>query len=119
MKSHCSRLHVPAALSSVLAVGAMNAQGLPFDFSNWGDAYQTQGILAPGENILGAAPGGGTALKSGTSFATPIVSGIVALLLSLQLQRGEQPNPHAVRDAILKSALPCNPVRRTTLVRKK
>jgi cyanobactin maturation PatA/PatG family protease len=87
----------------------MNALGLPFDFSNWGEAYQTQGILAPGENIQGAESGSGIALlKSGTSFATPIVSGIVALLLSVQLQRGEKPDPHAVRDAILKSALPCN-----------
>ncbi|MGJ5675481.1 MAG: PatA/PatG family cyanobactin maturation protease [Nostochopsis sp.] len=105
----CQCLHVPAALPSVLAVGAMNTQGLPFDFSNWGETYQTQGVLAPGENILGAVPGGGTALKSGTSFATPIVSGIVALLLGIQLQRGEKPDPHAVRDAIFKSALPCNP----------
>jgi cyanobactin maturation PatA/PatG family protease len=104
----CQCLHVPAALPSVLAVGAMNAQGLPFDFSNWGETYQTQGILAPGENILGAIPGGGTAPKSGTSFATPIVSGIVALLLSIQLQRGEQPDSQAIRDAILQSALPCN-----------
>jgi len=104
----CQCLHVPAALPSVLAVGAMNAQGLPFDFSNWGEVYQTQGILAPGENILGAEPGGDTSLRSGTSFATPVVSGIVALLLSIQLLRGEKPNPHAVRDAILKSALPCN-----------
>jgi len=105
----CECLHVPAALPSVLAVGAMNAQGLPIDFSNWGNIYQNQGILAPGENILGAEPGGGTAPKSGTSFATPIVSGIIALLLSLQLGRGEKPNPHAIREAILKSALPCNP----------
>ena len=105
----CRCLHVPAALPSVLAVGAMNAQGLPIDYSNWGDTYQNQGILALGENILGAEPGGGTSLRSGTSFATPIVSGIVALLLSLQLSRGEKPNPHAVREAILKSALPCNP----------
>jgi cyanobactin maturation PatA/PatG family protease len=104
----CQCLHVPAALPQVLAVGAMNAQRLPFDFSNWGEAYQTQGILAPGENILGAVPGGGIARKSGTSFATPIVSGIVALLLSIQLKHGEKPNPQAVRDAILKSALPCN-----------
>ncbi len=104
----CECLHVPAALPSVLAVGAMNAQGLPFDFSNWGETYQHQGILAPGENILGAEPGGGTAINSGTSFATPIVSGIVALLLSLQLKRGNKPDPHAIRDAILKSALPCN-----------
>lgn len=105
----CPCLHVPAALPGVLAVGAMNAQGLPFDFSNWGETYQTQGILAPGENILGAQPGGGTATKSGTSFATPIVSGIVALLLSVQIQQGEKPDPHAVRDAILQSALPCQP----------
>jgi hypothetical protein len=104
----CQCLHVPAALPSVLAVGAMNAQGLPFDFSNWGDVYQTQGILAPGENILGAEPGGRIARKSGTSFATPIVSGIVALLLSIQLKHGEKPNPQAVRDAILKSASPCD-----------
>ena len=105
----CPCLHVPAALPSVLAVGAMNAQGLPFDFSNWGETYQNQGILAPGEDILGAVPGGGTTLKSGTSFAAPIVSGIVALLLSIQLNRGEPPNPQAIRDAILNSALPCNP----------
>lgn len=104
----CQCLHLPAALPTVLAVGAMNAQGLPLDFSNWGKVYQEQGILAPGENILGAVPGGSTALKNGTSFATPIVSGIVALLLSLQIQHGESADPQAVRAAILQSALPCN-----------
>jgi cyanobactin maturation PatA/PatG family protease len=107
----CDCLHVPAALESVLAVGAMDAQGNPIGFSNWGDAYQSQGILALGENILGAIPGGETVAKTGTSFATPIVSGIVALLLSIQLQRGEKPDPHAIRDAILRSALPCNPAK--------
>jgi cyanobactin maturation PatA/PatG family protease len=104
----CDCLHVPAALESVLAVGAMDAQGNPIGFSNWGKAYQNQGILALGENILGAIPGGRTAAKTGTSFATPIISGIVALLLSIQLQRGEKPDPHAIRDAILQSALSCN-----------
>ncbi|QIR36090.1 PatA/PatG family cyanobactin maturation protease [Tolypothrix sp. PCC 7910] len=104
----CDCLHVPAALESVLAVGAMDAQGNPIGFSNWGQAYQNQGILALGENILGAVPGDGTAVKTGTSFATPIVSSIAALLLSIQLQRGEKLNPHAIRDAILQSALPCN-----------
>jgi cyanobactin maturation PatA/PatG family protease len=104
----CDCLHIPAALESVLAVGAMDAQENPIGFSNWGQAYQNQGILALGENILGAIPGGGTATKTGTSFATPIVSGIVALLLSIQRQQGEKPDPHAIRDAILQSALPCN-----------
>lgn len=105
----CACLHVPAALPAVLAVGAMDEQGKPIDFSNWGESYQTQGILAPGENILGAQPGGGTTRLSGTSFATPIATGIAALLLSLQIQRGEKPDPQKVREAILKSALPCTP----------
>jgi cyanobactin maturation PatA/PatG family protease len=104
----CECLHIPAALPTVLTVGAIDAQGNPMNSSNWGEAYQTQGILALGENILGAVSGGGTAVKSGTSFATPIVSGIVALLLSIQLQQGNQPNPHAIREVILNSALPCN-----------
>ncbi|TVP61688.1 MAG: PatA/PatG family cyanobactin maturation protease [Nodularia sp. (in: Bacteria)] len=104
----CDCLHVPTALESVLAVGAMDFSGNPISFSNWGQVYRSQGILAPGENILGAIPGGGTAARSGTSFATPIVSGLVALLLSIQLQRGQKPDPHAIRKAILKTALPCN-----------
>ncbi len=56
----CDCLHVPAALRAVLAVGATDARGYPLDFSNWGKTYQSQGILALGENILGAKPGGGT-----------------------------------------------------------
>lgn len=104
----CNCLHVPAALPSVLAVGAMNANGKPLDFSNWGETYQTQGILAPGENIAGAKVGGGTQRLSGTSFAAPIVSGVAAMLLSLQREQGENPDPHKIRQLLLQSALPCD-----------
>ena len=104
----CDCLHVPAALPAVLAVGATDRSGKPLDFSNWGETYQRQGLLAPGENILGARPGGGTQRLSGTSFAAPIVTGVAALLLSLQLQQGKDPDPLAVREALLASALPCN-----------
>jgi subtilisin family serine protease len=105
----CDCLHVPAALSSVLAVGAMDSQGKPSDFSNWGTAYQSKGLLAPGENILGAKPGGGTDRLNGTSFAAPIVSGVAALLLSLQVQRGKPPDPHGIRKLLLQTATPCDP----------
>ncbi len=105
----CECLHVPAAISSTLAVGAMDSKGLPLDFSNWGETYQNNGILALGQKLKGAAPGGGVTTKCGTSFATPIVSGIVALLLSIQKQMGDKPDPHAVREAILQSAHPCIP----------
>lgn len=103
----CDCLHIPGALPSVLAVGAMNSLGLPLEGTNWGVKYQDQGILAPGKNILGAIPGGGTTTSSGTSYATPIVSGVAALLLSLQLKRGLKPDPKVVREAILGSAIGC------------
>ena len=104
----CECLHVPAALPTVLAAGAMGENGQPLDYSNWGENYQTQGILALGENILGAEPGGGTRQLSGTSFATPVVSGVAALLMSLQLQREEKPDSQKVRTALLKTAIPCH-----------
>lgn len=103
----CRCLHVPGALPSVLAVGAMNASGEPVDFSNWGDHYQGQGVIALGEHVLGAKYGGGTVSYSGTSVAAPIVAGVAGLLLSWQLAQGRTPDPHAVRRAILTSALGC------------
>lgn len=105
----CECFHVPAAIPTVLAVGAMDEEGKPIDFSNWGNAYKYKGILAPGVNILGAKPGSGTNRLSGTSFATPIVSGIAALLLSLQLERGEKPDPQKIATALLSTATPCTP----------
>lgn len=105
----CECLHIPAALPSVLAVGAMNDQGYPLDFSNWGREYSTQGLLAPGHDVPGAKAGGGTIRLSGTSFATPLVSAVAALLLSIQRERGIEPSPSKVREALIKSALRCHP----------
>lgn len=105
----CECLHVPAALRSVLAVGAMGSNGEPLESSNWGQAYQAKGILAPGESILGAVPGGGTAQSTGTSFATPIVSGVAALLLSIERQSGKKMDPLSIGAILLKSARPCSP----------
>ncbi len=103
----CSCLHVPGALPTVLTVGAMDDDGEPMEFSNWGSEYQNKGLLAPGVNILGALPGNRVTTRTGTSFATPIISGVVALLLSLQKAHGLEPNVQIVRDSILESALGC------------
>ncbi|HAX79128.1 MAG TPA: peptidase S8 [Cyanobacteria bacterium UBA11372] len=101
---------IPAVLPGVLTVGAMRDDEQPFKFSNYGGNYESEGVLAFGENILGAQPGTDEpARKKGTSCAAPIVTGTAALLMSMQLQRGEKPNAEAIRTAILNSAIPCNP----------
>ncbi|WP_435253611.1 PatA/PatG family cyanobactin maturation protease [Streptomyces sp. 1222.5] len=103
----CFCSHVPACLPSVLAVGAYDDLGDPLESNNWGEEYQRQGILAPGENVLGAVPGSGTGRVSGSSFATPIVTGVAALLLSLQVEAGREPDPLRVRQVLLDSADAC------------
>jgi hypothetical protein len=101
---------VPAVLPNVLAVGMMKDDGQPANYSNWGGQYQQQGILAPGENIIAAQPGTDKpARQEGTSLSAPLMTGISALFMSLQLQRGEQPNAEAVRQALLNSVIPCDP----------
>jgi len=103
----CFCNHVPAALDPVLAVGAVDDDGRPLDMSNWGPAYRGHGILAPGANILVAAPGGQVIRRSGTSLAAPVVSGVAALLLSLQLQEGLEPDPSSVGALLVETASPC------------
>ena len=103
----CECLHVPGALPSVLAVGAMNLQGEPLPFSNWGAAYQEHGLLAPGERITGASLNGRVAQYSGTSFATPIVSGVAGLALSTATKTESMPSSSVLRAALLGSTVSC------------
>jgi len=48
-------------------------------FSNFGSCLD---IFAPGSNITSTIPGGGTAVYSGTSMASPHVAGVAAVVLS-------------------------------------
>ncbi|MFF4155389.1 S8 family peptidase [Streptomyces sp. NPDC001678] len=68
--------HSPAAALQALAVGATNRMDQMTDFTSYGPCAR---ILAPGEEILSLRVGGGTTTKSGTSQATPFVTGVAAL----------------------------------------
>ncbi|MDJ0841340.1 MAG: PatA/PatG family cyanobactin maturation protease [Acidobacteriota bacterium] len=105
----CDCLHFPAAVPTVLAVGAMDADNVPLCNSNWGDVYREQGILAPGKNIVGPSTGGRIRTATGTSFAGPIVAGVAALLMSLQVKHGHEVSAARIREAILETALRCDP----------
>jgi hypothetical protein len=101
----CKRIQLPGAFPLVLAVGALNTHGEPLTTNNWSDVHAPYTLLAPGEAITSAVAGGGISFGTGTSFATAIVSGIAALLLSLQVKHGRDPNPREVRGALLNSAI--------------
>jgi hypothetical protein len=108
----CACMHVPAALDSVLAVGAIDASGEAMDWSNWSESAGTGrghtsapdgGVMAPGVEIVGAVVGGGVESLDGTSCATALVSGLAGLLLGIQRTLGSRADPLAVRQAIVDS----------------
>jgi cyanobactin maturation PatA/PatG family protease len=103
----CECAHVPAALPGVLAVGAMDELGRPVESSNWGEAYRSAGLLAPGAGLITALAGGDRLVVAGTSFATAIVSGAAALLKSLALGHGRNVPAARLREILLDSGQKC------------
>jgi major intracellular serine protease len=67
----------PAAYIDVISVGAVDKKGVPARFTNSNTAID---VVAPGVDILSTYPNNQFAVLSGTSMATPHVTGSLALL---------------------------------------
>ena len=73
----------PAAFEGVIAVGASDGRDQMAAFSSSGSAIS---VCAPGLNIISTGPSAGRLyfMDSGTSMATPFVTGLVGYMLTFQ-----------------------------------
>ncbi|MEV4615622.1 type VII secretion-associated serine protease mycosin [Kitasatospora sp. NPDC049258] len=67
----------PAAFDTVLAVGASDRNNERAPFSQYGKFLD---VVAPGVDMLSTVPAGGHCVDNGTSFSTPYVAGVAAIL---------------------------------------
>lgn len=89
-------LTIPSTARRVISVGGYDAYTDSFAYFS-GRGYPRGGqnvkpdLVAPGVNIMSASPGGGYTMRTGTSMATPFVSGGAALLMEWGILEGNDP----------------------------
>jgi len=74
--------HMPSNVEGVISVSAVDQNGNKAKFSNTNTSL-TRPIAAPGVDVVSLIPGNDYGPKSGTSMATPVVSGLLGIMRSL------------------------------------
>jgi subtilisin family serine protease len=103
--------HYPSnyQVDNVISVAAHTNQDSLASFSCFGK--RTVHVAAPGHNILSTVPGNSYKVYSGTSMATPHVSGVLGLLMASE---GRQ-DVKAVRERLMATSVPGAAYRKTTV----
>lgn len=97
--THCGW---PAAYPEVIAVGAIDAGFDKANFSNFGSEVD---VAAPGVQIYSTYKDQQYAKLSGTSMATPMVAGCVAIVMSLAKHLGKKFTPDMVLDMLTRKSV--------------
>lgn len=72
-------------VNTVLGVGALDDEGVPANFSNYGKCVD---VSAPGKDILSTKVGNRYGTMKGTSMSSPFVAGVAGLYLALHPNAG-------------------------------
>jgi subtilisin family serine protease len=114
----CDCISYPANYPEVLAVGATDQSGQRASFSAYGSNLD---IVAPGTNITTPAwsntyqTNGYISGAAGTSFATPLVAGLVANLAAQQPTASQIQLTAALKENTHRLTMPTTPYRTNTL----
>ena len=90
-------LTYPAAYPNVMGIASTTNTDQRSSFSNYGTPLVW--VAAPGEGVITTYPFGAYAAGWGTSFSTPLISGVAALLLNAGPQCGPSQAAQAVANA--------------------
>jgi subtilisin len=103
-------VNYPAKWEATIAVGAVDRLGQIARFSSRGPEVD---VCGPGCDVLSTFPGGRYAKLSGTSMATPFVTGVVALMLAKHRAAGGATpirNNHELREHLQRTATDAGPI---------